>query len=50
MVKVGLNGFGMIGRAITRILSDSKAMRLTEVNELDRDIENLGYLITIKKN
>ena len=24
---------------------DSKAMRLTVVNELDRDIENLGYLI-----
>ncbi len=45
MIKIGLNGFGRIGRAITRILSDSKAMRLTVVNELDRDIENLGYLI-----
>ena len=34
MIKIGLNGFGRIGRAINRILSDSKAMRLTVVNEL----------------
>tara|TARA_B100000965_G_C19522202_1_gene727074 strand:+ start:103 stop:1137 length:1035 start_codon:yes stop_codon:yes gene_type:complete len=45
MIRVGLNGFGRIGRAITRIISDRRDMKLVAVNDIDDDIENLSYLI-----
>jgi len=45
MIRVGLNGFGRIGRAITRIISGRRDMKLVAVNDIDDDIENLSYLI-----
>lgn len=45
MIKIGLNGFGRIGRAVTRLLLDNPNYKLTVINELDPDIENIAYLL-----
>ena len=45
MIRVGLNGFGRIGRAITRIISNSNDINLVAVNDIDDDTENLTYLL-----
>ena len=44
MIKIGLNGFGRIGRAITRIASDRKDLKIVAINDIDEDISNLSYL------
>ena len=45
MINVGINGFGRIGRAITRIISDSSNIKVSIINEIDENIDNLSYLI-----
>tara|TARA_Y100000741_G_C18258271_1_gene559714 strand:+ start:1164 stop:2201 length:1038 start_codon:yes stop_codon:yes gene_type:complete len=45
MIRVGLNGFGRIGRAITRIASDKKNIKIVAINDLDEDKNNLAYLL-----
>ena len=45
MIKVGLNGFGRIGRAITRILAEKRNFKIIVINEIDEDVENLAYLL-----
>jgi glyceraldehyde 3-phosphate dehydrogenase len=45
MIKIGINGFGRIGRALTRILLNSSDIKLVVINELDDDIANLAYLL-----
>lgn len=45
MLRIGLNGFGRIGRAVTRILSDRPESELVVVNELNPDLRNLVYLL-----
>ena len=45
MIKVGINGFGRIGRAITRIISDLKDINVAAINDIDDDTENLSYLL-----
>ena len=45
MIRIGLNGFGRIGRVVTRIIADSPDVSLVAVNELDSDIPNLAYLL-----
>jgi len=45
MIKVGLNGFGRIGRAITRILAEKRNFKIIAINEIDEDVENLAYLL-----
>ena len=45
MIKVGINGFGRIGRSITRLICDTRDIKLLVVNEIDQDIKNLAYLI-----
>jgi glyceraldehyde 3-phosphate dehydrogenase len=45
MIKVGINGFGRIGRAIGRQVLSSGDLELTAINELDPDINNLAYLL-----
>ena len=45
MIKIGLNGFGRIGRAITRIASDRKDLKIVAINDIDEDINNLSYLL-----
>lgn len=45
MLRIGLNGFGRIGRAVTRILSGQPELQLAAVNELDSDLKNFAYLL-----
>lgn len=45
MIKIGLNGFGRIGRVIARILLENKDYQLKVINELDPDINNFAYLL-----
>ena len=45
MIKIGLNGFGRIGRAITRIIEQSSDFEIVVINEIDPDIKNSAYLL-----
>ena len=43
-IKVGINGFGRIGRSVFRIISDRKDMEVVAINDLF-DNEQLAYLL-----
>ncbi|PKM83763.1 MAG: type I glyceraldehyde-3-phosphate dehydrogenase, partial [Firmicutes bacterium HGW-Firmicutes-13] len=43
-VKVGINGFGRIGRIVLRASLDSKTMEITTINDLG-SAENLAHLL-----
>jgi glyceraldehyde 3-phosphate dehydrogenase len=45
MIKIGINGFGRIGRAITRIISNSKDLKISVINDIDDNVKNLTYLL-----
>jgi len=45
MLKIGLNGFGRIGRAIFRINSEKKAFAIVAINDINPDTKNLAYLL-----
>ncbi len=45
MINVGINGFGRIGRAITRIISQTDGIRVSAINDIDKDVKNLSYLL-----
>ena len=45
MIKIGLNGFGRVGRVLTRLISSQKNMKLVAINEIDTDVNNLAYLL-----
>ncbi len=45
MVTIGINGFGRIGRALTRLNLLHKKYRIVAVNDIDKDIHNLAYLL-----
>lgn len=45
MIKIGLNGFGRIGRAITRIADEDGGIEIVVINEIDPDVENSVYLL-----
>ena len=45
MLKIGLNGFGRIGRAIMRIAEQRNDCEIVLVNEIDPDINNSVYLL-----
>ncbi len=45
MLKVGINGFGRIGRAIFRINKEKKLFEITAINDINPDANNLAYLI-----
>ena len=45
MIKIGINGFGRIGRSITRIISSKKDLKIVAINEINNDLDNLGYLL-----
>ena len=45
MIRVGLNGFGRIGRAITRIATYNKKIKIVAINDIDEDLKNLTYLL-----
>jgi glyceraldehyde 3-phosphate dehydrogenase len=43
-IRVGINGFGRIGRSIARILVDDIRFDLVVVNDIAEDVFNLAYL------
>jgi len=43
MLKVGINGFGRIGRAIFRTNMDKKLFEIVAINDINPDIENIAY-------
>lgn len=45
MIKVGINGFGRIGRALFRINLLHKEYEIVAINEIDPDIDNMAYLL-----
>lgn len=45
MIKIGINGFGRIGRAIFRINLDHKKYQVVAINDIDPDVDNLAYLL-----
>lgn len=45
MIRIGINGFGRIGRVVARIVLQSSDCELVVINELDPDIKNLVYLL-----
>jgi len=45
MIKIGINGFGRIGRAIFRVLQKKDNMRVVAINDIDPLIENHAYLV-----
>jgi len=45
MIRVGINGFGRIGRAVFRINERDRRFRVVVVNDLDPNIENHAYLL-----
>lgn len=45
MIKIGLNGFGRIGRAVTRIIEQCSDCEIVVINEIDPDVKNSAYLL-----
>ncbi len=45
MIKIGINGFGRIGRALTRILSKDDSIEIIFINDINPNIDNLSYLL-----
>ncbi len=45
MLRVGINGFGRIGRAVFRINAQNPRCEIVAVNDLDPNLENLAYLL-----
>ncbi|MBI2095267.1 MAG: aldehyde dehydrogenase [Candidatus Omnitrophica bacterium] len=45
MIRIGLNGFGRIGRAIFRINEKQKRFQVVAINDLDDNVENHAYLL-----
>jgi glyceraldehyde 3-phosphate dehydrogenase len=45
MIKIGINGFGRVGRAIFRQTVNCKKFRVAAINDLDNDINNHAYLL-----
>ncbi len=45
MIKVGINGFGRIGRAIFRINEKNQSFKVVAINDIDPNVENHAYLL-----
>ena len=45
MLKIGINGFGRIGRAIFRILQNEEELEVVVINDIDPLIDNHIYLV-----
>ena len=44
-IRVGINGFGRIGRAILRINDITDAFDIAVINDINPDIKNMAYLL-----
>jgi glyceraldehyde 3-phosphate dehydrogenase len=45
MTRVGINGFGRIGRAIFRVNEQRKQFHVVAINDIDANVENHAYLL-----
>jgi glyceraldehyde 3-phosphate dehydrogenase len=45
MMRVGINGYGRIGRAIHRISEKTKAFDVVVINDINPDNKNIAYLL-----
>jgi len=45
MLKIGINGFGRIGRAIFKNTLEFKDVEILAINDINPELENLGYLL-----
>ena len=45
MLKVGINGFGRIGRAIFRINMEKKKFKVVAINDTNPSNQNLAYML-----
>jgi len=45
MLKIGINGFGRIGRAIFRVNNKQKAFEIVAINDVNQDNNNLAYML-----
>lgn len=43
-IRVGVNGFGRIGRTVSRIVAERPNLRLVAINDIAEDVANLAYL------
>ena len=44
-IRIGINGFGRIGRSVTRKIMQDPRFELVVVNEIESDLMNLEYLL-----
>lgn len=49
-IRVGINGFGRIGRCLAKIVSASDRFELVAVNDIAQDVANLVYLYNYDSN
>ena len=45
LVKVGINGFGRIGRSLFRINEQNPSFEVVAINDIDPNVENHAYLL-----
>ena len=45
MVKICINGFGRIGRAILKINESHNYFKIVAINDIDKDLKNILYLL-----
>ncbi len=45
MIKIGINGFGRIGRSVFKNLLNFSEYKVVHINELNPNIENIAYLL-----
>ena len=45
MIRVGINGFGRIGRAIFRANAQKQCFEVVAINDVNPDNENLAYTL-----
>lgn len=43
-IRIGINGFGRIGRALFRIISKKQNCDVVVINDIDPNLANLAYL------
>ena len=43
-IRLGINGFGRIGRCVARMAAQNPHFQIVAVNDLADDVENLVYL------
>lgn len=44
-MKIGINGFGRIGRALFRVNLEKKGFEVSAINEINPDVNNLVYML-----